>query len=191
MASHKPVIINELFGELVIPPEDQRWNVVYTKPRCEKRMADYAGRNLIHYYLPQIKQKRVYQRRKVVTTLPMFPGYIFMVLSVKEKQTISLSGMVVNFIHVVNQQELIDDLSRICFVTRKNIPIQPAFWLSKGLEVEIIDGALKGTRGVVESHDKISEVRLQVEILRQAVMVKTEPENIKIIGKYELEEAEE
>jgi hypothetical protein len=45
LATHKPVIINELFGELKIPAEDKRWTVIYTKPRCEKRIADYAAKN--------------------------------------------------------------------------------------------------------------------------------------------------
>jgi transcription antitermination factor NusG len=191
MASHKPVIINELFGELKIPPEGQRWTVVHTKPRCEKKLADYAGQNLIQYYLPQIKRKRVYQRRKVETTLPMFPGYIFMVLSVLERQSIAISGMAVNFIRVTHQQQLLDELSRICFISKKDMPMQNTIWLSKGLEVEIISGALKGTRGVVENHDKISELRLQVDILRQAVMVKVDPKDIKIIGKYEIVEEEQ
>jgi len=191
MATHKPVIINELFGELKIPPEGQRWMVVHTKPRCEKKVADYAGKNLIQYYLPQLKHKRIYQRRKVVTTLPMFPGYIFMVLSHQERNTIALSGMVANFIRVVHQQELLDELSRICFVNKQNVPVENTLWLSQGLEVEITAGPLKGTRGIVESHDKISEIRLQVNILRQAVMVKIDPKDVKIIGSYELVEEEE
>jgi len=185
------VIINELFGELKIPPEPQRWTVVHTRPRREKKLADYAAKNLIQYYLPQIKHKRIYQRRKVVTTVPMFPGYMFMILSVPEQQTIAISGMAAHFIHVRHQQELLDDLSRICFSNKKDVALEPSMWLSKGLEVEIIAGALKGTRGVVESHDKISEVRLQVNILRQAVMVKTEPGNVKIIGEYEIVEDEQ
>jgi transcriptional antiterminator RfaH len=191
LATHKPVIINELFGELKIPPEPQRWTVVHTRPRREKKLADYAAKNLIQYYLPQIKHKRIYQRRKVVTTVPMFPGYMFMILSVPEQQTIAISGMAAHFIHVRHQQELLDDLSRICFSNKKDVALEPSMWLSKGLEVEIIAGALKGTRGVVESHDKISEVRLQVNILRQAVMVKTEPGNVKIIGEYEIVEDEQ
>lgn len=188
MASHKPVIINELFGELVIPPEHQRWTVVHTKPRREKKLADYAGKNLIHYYLPQIKRRKVYQRRKVETTLPMFPGYIFMILSADEKQTISISGMVSNFVFVPHQQELVDELSRICFITKKNLPMEKSIWLSKGLEVEITKGPFKGTRGVVERHDKLSELRLQVNILRQAVMVKIDPKSVKIIGEFEIVE---
>jgi transcription antitermination factor NusG len=188
LATHKPVIINELFGELVIPPEGQRWTVVRTKPRREKKLADYAARSLIQYYLPQIKHKRKYQRRKVVTTVPMFPGYIFMVLSAEERQTIAITGMAAQFIYVNLQEELLDDLSHLFGATQKKVPMENVMWLSKGLEVEITSGALKGTRGIIESHDKISEVRLQVDILRQAVMVKIDPKDVKIIGEYEVVE---
>jgi len=71
------------------------------------------------------------------------------------------------------------------------VDLAPALWLSKGLEVEITEGALKGTRGVVESHDKISEVRLQVEILRQAVLMTVDPKHVRIIGEYEIIEDEQ
>jgi len=191
MASHKPVIINELFGELKIPEkEDYRWVVVHTKPRCEKRLADYLGRLMIPYYLPQIRHKRVYQRRKVVSTVPMFPSYLFVVLGPKDRERVAIAGYTVRFIHVGNQEHLLRELSRICHTTRQDVDLKPSMWLSKGLEVEILDGALKGMRGVVESHEKISEVRLQVDILRQAVMVKIDPKQVKIISEFEIVEEE-
>lgn len=192
MATHKPVIINELFGELKVPIDDSfRWVVIHCKPRCEKRLADYLGKRLIQYYLPQIKHKRVYQRRKVVTTLPMFPGYIFAIIGPLDREKIAISGLIVRFIRVGNQNQLLQELGRICGVTRQEVDLAPALWLSKGLEVEITEGALKGTRGVVESHDKISEVRLQVEILRQAVLMSVDPKHVKIIGEYKIIEDEQ
>ncbi|MCK9335342.1 MAG: transcription termination/antitermination NusG family protein [Candidatus Cloacimonetes bacterium] len=191
MATHKPVIINELFGELKVPEdENYRWVVIHCKPRCEKRLADYLGKRLINYYLPQIKHKRVYQRRKVVTTLPMFPGYLFAILGPLDREKIAISGLAVRFIRVGNQHQLLQELGRICGVTRHEVDLVPTMWLSKGLEVEITEGALKGTRGVVESHEKISEVRLQVEILRQAVLMSVDPKHVKIIGEYEIVEEE-
>lgn len=188
MATHKPVIINELFGELVIPEGDNQWMVVYTKSRFEKKVADYASKNLITYFLPQLKHTKIYQRRKVVSTSIMFPGYIFMVLSPRTKELVSITGMAVSFIRVSNQQLLLNELNRICFAGKKDVPMEKAVWLSKGLEVEIMDGALKGMRGIVEDHDKIAEVRLQVDILHQAIMVKIDPKHVKIIGEYEIVE---
>ena len=189
MATHKPVIVNELFGELEVPDSGElRWTVLHTKPRCEKRLADYLGRQQISYYLPQFKINRKYQRRQVKVTKPMFSGYVFAILGHTERELVAISGYVVRFIKVGNQEQLLQELKDIAFVSEKKEELLPAVWLSQGLEVEITDGALKGARGIVESHDRISEVRLQVEILRQAVMVSVDPKYIKIIGNYEIVE---
>ncbi|MDD4310312.1 MAG: hypothetical protein PHO32_08030, partial [Candidatus Cloacimonetes bacterium] len=73
MATHKPVLIEELFGELILPQGDSRWMVIHTKPRCEKKLAEYAKQNSITYYLPQFTKSRIYQRRKVDFASVMFP----------------------------------------------------------------------------------------------------------------------
>jgi hypothetical protein len=89
MATHTPVLIDELFGELAPAPDGQRWEVIHTKPRCEKKLAEYARRSGITYYLPQMDSKRVYQRRIVNFTKPMFPSYLFVVLDPRQRQTCS------------------------------------------------------------------------------------------------------
>ncbi len=69
--------------------------------------------------------------------------------------------------------------------------MEPGLWLEKGLEVEIVNGPLKGVRGVVEDQSKLTEVRLQVNILKQAVLVKVRTQDIKIIGEFEIVEIDE
>lgn len=190
MATHAPVFIDELFGELKPASGDRRWAVVHTKPRCEKKLAEYARNNGISYFLPQMESRRVYQRRAITFTRPMFPGYLFCVIDNVQKQRLLISGMTVSFIRVPVQEELLEDLLNIRLSTQPKVPLEPTLWLSEGLQVEIIKGPLKGVTGVVESHDKLSEVRLQVNILRQAVMVKIDPKDVKILGTYEIVDAD-
>ncbi|HOG31802.1 MAG TPA: transcription termination/antitermination NusG family protein [Candidatus Syntrophosphaera sp.] len=190
MATHSPVLIDELFGELAPAPEGQRWEVIHTKPRCEKKLAEYARRNGITYYLPQMDSKRVYQRRVVSFTKPMFPSYLFCVLDSRSRQTLLISGYTVSFIRVHQQEQLLQELRNIKLSRLPEIELQNTIWLSEGLQVEIMQGPLKGVTGVVESHDKLDEVRLQVQILRQAVLVKIDPRNVKILGEYTIVEKE-
>jgi transcriptional antiterminator RfaH len=190
MATHSPVLIDELFGELAPAPEGQRWEVIHTKPRCEKKLAEYARRNGITYYLPQMDSKRVYQRRVVSFTKPMFPSYLFCVLDSRSRQTLLISGYTVSFIRVHQQEQLLQELQNIKLSRLPEIELQNTIWLSEGLQVEIMQGPLKGVTGVVESHDKLDEVRLQVQILRQAVLVKIDPRNVKILGEYTIVEKE-
>lgn len=186
MAWRTPVIIDEIFGELVLTGDERHWTVVRTKARCEKKLADHAQRNGIQYYLPLRESKKIYQKSKVTFTLPLFSGYLFVCVDVFQRQTLAISGFTAGFIRVRQEQQLLDELLALHKIPEKKKEAGPQYWLSKGLEVEIINGALAGTRGVVESHEKLSEVRLQVDILRQAVLVRIDPSDLKIIGEYEV-----
>lgn len=53
------------------------WKVLYVKPRCEKKVAEYCNLYRIPYFLPLCEKRRIVQRRKVLVTLPLFPGYVF------------------------------------------------------------------------------------------------------------------
>jgi transcription antitermination factor NusG len=186
MATHAPVLIDELFGELIPAEGDKVWAVIHTKPRCEKKLAEYARNNGIWYYLPQMESKRVYQKRLVTFTKPMFPGYLFCMIDVFQRQKLTITGYVVCLIRAVPQQELLGDLLNIYHSRRPEVEYQNTLWLSKGLQVEVINGPMKGVFGIVESHDKLDTVNLQVNILRQAVQVKVNPSHLKIVGEYEI-----
>ncbi|GAB1365516.1 MAG TPA: transcription termination/antitermination NusG family protein [Candidatus Cloacimonas sp.] len=188
MATHKPVHVDELFGELKLYEDDFVWTVVHTKPKCEKKLAEYARMNNVRYYLPQFTATRIYQRRKVSFDTVMFPSYIFLVLDHTAKQKIQISGFTTSFIKVRSQAELIQELRAIHGTMEQDVEVKPGIWLSKGLEVEITDGPLKGMHGVVEDHDKLEEVRLQVNILRQAVIVKVDARQVKILSEFEIVE---
>jgi len=188
LATNNPVLIDELFGEIKPAEAGKHWYVIHTKPRCEKKLAEYARRNEIHYFLPQMESEHVYQRRKVSFTKPMFPGYLFTEMSVSDKQLLIISGYLVRFLNVPNENELLDELGHVHRCRQGKVNVSPSVWLSKGLQVKIIAGPLKGVSGIVESHEKLEEVRLQVDMLRQAVMVKVPAQDIKIIGDYDVVE---
>ncbi|HNX36802.1 MAG TPA: transcription termination/antitermination NusG family protein [Candidatus Cloacimonadota bacterium] len=183
MPTHSPVLIDELFGKLE-PFEGEAWCVVHTKPRAEKRLADYARRLGITYYLPQHEREHLYQHRKVMFKVPMFPGYLFIRSLEDTRQKLLLSGNVVRFIKVKYQRELLGELMSIFLSKQHQADLDNVLWLEKGLRVEIISGPLKGVTGVVESHEKIEDVQLQINILRQAVKVRVKTADLRIIGEY-------
>jgi transcriptional antiterminator RfaH len=184
LATHKPVHVDELFGELTLPEGAAKWSVVHTKPQCEKKLVDYLKRNGIWYYLALYDSERVYQHRKVLFTKPLFPGYVFSCFELKDRFTILNCGYVVRFIKVPNQQELLDDLNWIYQGRLKQAEFEQAEWLEQGWQVEIVSGPMQGMSGVVESQTKLNEVTLQVNILRQSVKVKVNPADVRILYEY-------
>jgi len=162
------------------------WYVIKAKARCEKKLAEYALSNKLRYYFPQMETEHRYQYRKVTFTKPMFPGYVFSCLNPKGREALAICGYAAHFIQVKFQKELLSELNNIYLGTKKKAVMSNAIWMDKGLEVEIISGPLKGMQGIVENHSKLSEVRLQVNILQQAVTVKVNPKDVKIIGDFVL-----
>ncbi len=184
MATHKPVMVDELFGELILSDTADKWHVIHTKPQCEKKLADYLKRNSINYYLPQMESVRHYRYRKVTFTKPMFPGYVFSRFDLKDKSTILISGCVVNFLKVPSQEELLNDLRQIYTGRSQQAEFEQGVWLEKGWRVEIVGGPMKGMQGLVQSQSRLNEVTLQVNILRQAVTVRVKPSDVRVIKEY-------
>ncbi len=182
MATHKAVIVEELFGELSFSTDERRWEVVHTKPRCEKQLAIYCRENNIVYYLPQIIGTRTYQRRKVISSNVMFPGYLFVQIETADRLVLNLSGYVVGYLRVYNQDKLLSDLNNLNVSRNKEAEIRSGEKLLKGYKVEIIQGSLKGMYGIVESHEKISDVHIQVEMLQQAVVVRIDPSQLRVVA---------
>jgi transcription antitermination factor NusG len=189
MATNKPVEVEELFGDLKPASNEQKWLVFRTKPRREKKLADYAFKANINYYLPLADSIRVYQNRKIHFTKPLFPGYVFVKCTLEEKRTLSITGHTAHFLQVQNEKELLEELKQIYLGTKKGGDFRNAKFLEQGTKVIIIAGPFEGLTGYVENQKDITEVILQVNMLKQAVAVSVKSNQVKVI--HEVEEDDE
>ena len=57
------------------------WYVVYTRPQQERKLAERLSELEIKSYLPVIKTLRQWHDRQKYVELPLFPNYVFVMLS--------------------------------------------------------------------------------------------------------------
>jgi len=181
MATHKPVEVDELFGKLIPAENNEKWEVVYTKPKREKKLAEYSKRNEINYFLPLKDSVRKYGNREVKFTKPLFPGYIFIKHTIQQKQKLIISGHIVNFLKVSDEKSLLKDLQQIYIGRTQGIDLKKHEYLEKGIKVRIVSGPMIGLEGVVSNKNNLNEVILKVNILKQAVSVTVDPNQVEII----------
>jgi transcription antitermination factor NusG len=181
MATHKPVEVEEFFGDLEPASGEYKWFVVRTKPRREKKLAEYAGKTEINYYLPLRESERIYDRRKIIFTKPLFPGYVFVKCNYAQKRQLTITGHTAHFINVINDRELTDELKNIHFGLQKGAKLSESDFLDKGIKVRITSGSFEGLTGFVKDQKNIKEVILQVNLMQQAVSVVVDPENVEIV----------
>jgi transcriptional antiterminator RfaH len=161
------------------------WMPIRTKPKKEKKLAEYCEANNIIYYLPLTKSVKRYGRKTVEFYPPMFQGYIFCQLDHDLYKLLVRSHGVFFKVNIdeVLEVQLIKDLKSIQNIekvsTKKEVTIKPE--LAEGEQVVITDGPMQGTTGVITRRAGDIIVTVNVDILGQSVSVKMD------IGEIELE----
>ena len=152
-----------------------KWTAVYTKPRCEKVVAEHCRRHGLTCYLPLRRRAKRYQRRTVVTFIPMFPGYVFAQISAEAKTVVGRSSKAVAVLPVsaVQETRLVEELQGLQLLEQADLEaelvVQPE--LAPGKTITISNGPLQGLQGVVERRQQKARITVNVEMLGQSVYV--------------------
>jgi transcription antitermination factor NusG len=132
-------------------------------------MADFCGHESIAHYLPLRRETKIYQRRKVTVEKPLFPGYLFVRLDHDERQKVLKTNNIVRTIETSRQRELLHQLAQI----RKALAVDPTLGsceaIKAGRRVRILGGPFRGIEGCVVSIKGHDVVRLNIELIGQAV----------------------
>ncbi|HZZ75628.1 MAG TPA: transcription termination/antitermination NusG family protein, partial [Puia sp.] len=63
--------------------EEKKWYAVYTKPHCEKKVADLLTRKGIENYYPQNNVLKHWSDRKKIVHAPLFSSFVFVRISIE------------------------------------------------------------------------------------------------------------
>lgn len=149
------------------------WTPVRTKPRREKKLAEYCEAKGVEFYLPLKKRIHRYGRRTVEFFIPMFPGYVFCCLDEKKYQTILRSNCIVFRINIdeAGEEELLRELKSIRAFEKLSheteVTVKPE--LVEGARVKINSGPFQGTTGFIERRKGKTLLTVNIEILGQSV----------------------
>ena len=80
----------------------KNWNVLFVKPRTEKKATEYCALYGIPSYLPLRAKTHVVQRRKVTFMVPVFPGYVFAKFSPEQRLLLLQTNLLVRVLAPLN-----------------------------------------------------------------------------------------
>jgi len=148
-----------------------KWQVVYLRPRLEKKAAEVCRLNGIPFYLPVRKRTRTYQRRKVTTEIPVFPGYLFAALDAPRRLVLLKTNHVLRFLEPASPYRMLRQLVQIRRALKIDPELRPTQLLASGTRVRIVAGPFMGVEGVVSRLASTMRVILTVELLGQGLVV--------------------
>lgn len=162
-------------GEIEKTP-DRWWGYAYLRPRTEKVVAEIlAGRNL-PVYLPLVNKARLHHGTKIVTPVPMIPGYIFLAASDQERRDLKRTEK--NFVQIellrneAEEETLIRELNALrqfeILAKTEEVFVNPG--IQRGDKVIVTQGPLKGLETeVIRRDDTHNAIIVNVTILERTV----------------------
>jgi transcriptional antiterminator RfaH len=157
------------------------WHVLHLRPRYEKKMAQHCDIYGLEYYLPLRKETKVYQRRKVTVHKPMFPGYFFVSFDPVERTQLLKTQNVLRVFTSASEEDLIYQLDQIRLALSVDPTLGKIKALKKGRRVNITGGPFMGIEGTIWSLKANSKVRLNINMIGQAVAVEVDPEYLELL----------
>jgi len=128
------------------------WYVVYTKPRCEKKVYSRLSEKGIEAYCPQNRLRRKWSDRIKWVEEPLFKSYVFVRVPEGEMPDVRFVSGVVNFVYWLGKPALVKDEE--IETIRKFLDNYEEVWaeridLEKEMKVTIRKGALMDREGKV------------------------------------------
>ena len=158
----------------------ENWYAVYVNVRHEKKVVEKLLQQNIEAYSPTIKKQQQWSDRKKWVEFPMLTGYVFVKINLLDKEKVLFNPSVFSFIKFNNEEAKIRDeeIDILKSIEKTGYDVTSEV---KGLklndEVEILQGFLKGHKGVLVQFGSEDYVQIELLSLKQNVKVKV-PKNI-------------
>lgn len=154
------------------------WWVAYVRSRQEKGLARHLAGQGVGFYLPQAEKQVRRAGRTFVSSLPLFPGYLFFRGGAEARREALRSNLIVEVLPVLDQAGLQAELESLWRLQMAGAPLVSHPYLEVGDEVEIVDGPLKGWTGTVLREKGRLRLVVSVTFLRKSVAAEMDREDL-------------
>lgn len=152
---------------------DKKWYVAYTFPRAEKKVQLKLQTMGIETFLPMHRCLRQWSDRKKYLTTPLFPNYVFVRVSVKDRTDTFCVKEIVRYVSFEGRAAVVNDevINSLKIILSKNEEVDLVSSFRAGDRVRIIRGPLQGIEGTVIRKEGKVRILIQIVALQRAVAV--------------------
>lgn len=159
-----------------LSPVEHPWWVAYARSRQEKALARHLHGHGVGFYLPLAEKQVRRAGRTFVSSLPLFPGYLFFRGTPEARREALRSNLIVEVLPVLDQERLHKELAGLWRLQVSGAPLVSHPYLEVGDEVEIVDGPFRGCAGTVLREKGRLRLVVSVTFLRQSVAAELDRE---------------
>jgi transcription antitermination factor NusG len=162
---------------------EQHWYAVYTCANHEKRVAGELHTRGVEHFLPLHRSVREWKDRRVTLDLPLFPGYVFAQLALRDKLRVLQVPSVVHLVGFGGQPHPVpsEDIEAIRACMSHGLRIEPHPYLPVGCRVRLKQGPLEGIAGVLVRRKNTHRVVLSISLISSSASVEVDSTDVERI----------
>ncbi len=151
---------------------EERWYAAYTCANHEKCVAGELQARSVEHFLPLYRSIRRWSDRRVRIDMPLFPGYVFVRLALRDRLRVLQIPSVVRLVGFNGLPTAIDDEEMEVLVSglSERLRIEPHPYLTAGRRVRIKSGPLAGLQGILLRKKASFRFVLSVDLIQRSVV---------------------
>jgi transcription elongation factor/antiterminator RfaH len=162
---------------------EPHWYATYTRSRHEKRIVQQLEQKSVECFLPLYETVRQWKNGRFKVQFPLFPGYVFVRIPLKERlQVLEVPGVVrlVGFSGSPAPLPEADiEIMRDAF--RKGVEVEPHPYLKAGAKVRIKSGPMAGLQGILLRRKGKPRVVVSVDLIMRSIAIDVDASQVEPI----------
>jgi len=156
---------------LMLDVDAPLWYAAYTLPRHEKAVAEQLGIRQVETYLPLYLSARRWAGRRASVLLPLFPGYVFVRISLSERTRVLDYPSVLRLVTFNGKPAPLPDgeIERLR-ATLKLGKAEPFPFLVPGKRTRIKSGPLAGLEGIIVRRKGKMRLAVSIDAIQRSVI---------------------
>jgi transcription antitermination factor NusG len=149
------------------------WYAAYTSANHEKRVAQQLEWRSVDHFLPVYESVRRWKDRRVRLQWPLFPGYVFVRLGLRDCMRVLAVPGVARLVGFDGRPTPVpaEDIEAIRTCLAGNRDVQPHPYVRCGQRVRVLSGPLAGFSGIVLRQKNRTRFVISFDVLERCVAV--------------------
>lgn len=156
------------------------WYAAYTCANREKRVAAELQARTVEHFLPLYSSVRRWKDRRVRLDFPLFPGYVFVRLALRDRQRVVQIPSVVRLVGFNGLPAALPDTEMEIMRSGLSgrLRAEPHPFLTIGRHVRITGGPFAGLEGVLKRGKSNLRVVVALDLIRRSVAVEVDAADV-------------
>jgi transcription antitermination factor NusG len=161
-----------------------RWFAAYTSANHEKRVTGQFVQRSIEHFLPLYESVRRWKDRRMTLQLPLFPGYVFVRLALRDRLQVLCVPGVARLVGFNGTPAALpdNDIAALRTSLAWGVRAEPHPFLTAGRPVRVRSGPLAGMHGILVRRKGKYRVVISINLIQRSIQVDLETDALELAG---------